>query len=345
MKYTERDSYVDFLRFLGLSLIIFAHVSPPPFLFQLRNFDVPLMVIVSALSFSLSGHRDAHYKAYVWARIKRLVFPVWCFLTLFFLTHLIFNQDARILSTTTILQSYSFNRGIGYVWIIRVFLLVALVAPLIYRFHKRVRSNTHYFSCLALMYISYELLLYLVQDHLGSGWFARYIFSDLVLYIIPYAFIFALGLRLTILNAQQVFVLMILFLIFLLLFCGTYLIEGVDVPSTQKFKYPPSSYYLYYALFACLLVWLSAGKVWSFFSKSVVLRMLVLFIASNSLWIYLWHIPFAEYIDLNFAVKYLLVYTGAVIIAFGQYLFVQIIMLPRVRSEAVRKNIQAVFTG
>ena len=77
-----RDRRVDILRFIGLAMIILAHVSPPPFLFQLRNFDVPLMVLLSAISYGLSYKPTETYPMYFWKRIKRLVFPVWLFLTL-----------------------------------------------------------------------------------------------------------------------------------------------------------------------------------------------------------------------------------------------------------------------
>ncbi|SFK21637.1 hypothetical protein SAMN04488079_106193 [Methylophaga sulfidovorans] len=46
-----RDHRIDLLRFIGLSMIIFAHVGPPSILFQLRNFDVPLMVLISGMSY------------------------------------------------------------------------------------------------------------------------------------------------------------------------------------------------------------------------------------------------------------------------------------------------------
>ena len=46
-----REDRIDFLRFIGLSMVIFAHVGPPKLLFQLRNFDVPLLVIISGMAF------------------------------------------------------------------------------------------------------------------------------------------------------------------------------------------------------------------------------------------------------------------------------------------------------
>ena len=51
----QRDLYIDFLRFIGISLIILAPVEAPAGITQFRSFDVPLMVFVSGLSFSTKG--------------------------------------------------------------------------------------------------------------------------------------------------------------------------------------------------------------------------------------------------------------------------------------------------
>lgn len=82
-KATTRDNRIDLLRFIGLAMIILAHVSPPDIVFQGRNFDVPLMVIVAGLSFQVS-YRYESYISYLWKRIKRLLFPVWLFLSIVF---------------------------------------------------------------------------------------------------------------------------------------------------------------------------------------------------------------------------------------------------------------------
>ncbi len=43
----NRNVVVDLMRFLGIALIILAHVEPPNIIFQARTFDVPMMVFVS----------------------------------------------------------------------------------------------------------------------------------------------------------------------------------------------------------------------------------------------------------------------------------------------------------
>ncbi len=139
-----RDRRVDILRFIGLAMIILAHVSPPPLLFQLRNFDVPLMVLLSAISYGLSYKATETYPMYFWKRIKRLVFPVWLFLTFYFIFLMVVDPAHKDLNPERMITSYTLTGGIGYVWIIRVFLLVALTSPLIHILHKAVKSDRYY---------------------------------------------------------------------------------------------------------------------------------------------------------------------------------------------------------
>lgn len=51
----QRDLYIDFLRFIGISLIILAHVEAPSGITQFRSFDVPLMVFVRDFHSVLRG--------------------------------------------------------------------------------------------------------------------------------------------------------------------------------------------------------------------------------------------------------------------------------------------------
>lgn len=72
-----RDNSIDFLRGIGILLIILAHCSPPIFLFNLRVFDVPLMLFVSGLAFS---NRKYHsIPKFLYHRAKRLLIPLYIF--------------------------------------------------------------------------------------------------------------------------------------------------------------------------------------------------------------------------------------------------------------------------
>jgi len=54
-----RINYIDFLKVIGLAGIIAAHTGPPGWVIMLRCFDVPLMVIVSAMLGERSYRRRA----------------------------------------------------------------------------------------------------------------------------------------------------------------------------------------------------------------------------------------------------------------------------------------------
>ena len=84
MTRTERIREIDAMRFIGISLIILAHIlGPGSFLFQIRSFDVPLMLFVSGL---VSARRPVNdYGKYIGHRFLRLMVPVWLFYTLYFL--------------------------------------------------------------------------------------------------------------------------------------------------------------------------------------------------------------------------------------------------------------------
>lgn len=48
----NRDLSLDLLHAAGLICIILAHVNPPELLFQLRTFDIVMMVAVSTISYT-----------------------------------------------------------------------------------------------------------------------------------------------------------------------------------------------------------------------------------------------------------------------------------------------------
>lgn len=337
-----RDNRVDILRFIGLAMIIFAHVGPPEFLFQLRNFDVPLMVLVSGMSFGLSYKSKEPYRGYVWKRIKRLVFPVWIFLTIYFIAQFIIYPDSTDLNFETIFTSYTLTKGIGFVWIIRIFLLVAFVSPFLFLWHKSTQSDSKYFITLAICFLLYEFLRYFSLPYIHGGAFKN--ISLVVLYIIPYAIIFSIGLRMIQMNKKQLYALSIISLGALIFVgFGLFLYAGKFVP-TQEFKYPPSIYYFSYAIFVSGLLWIYSEHIDLIFSITKI-KNIVLFIANNSIWVYLWHIPLVKVIHINFMVKYLIIFILAVSITYIQVWIVSNLLMKHVKSDRLRKNIKTILTG
>ncbi|WP_028312021.1 acyltransferase family protein [Derxia gummosa] len=336
-----RDDKIDLLRFLGLAMIVLAHVEPPALVFQLRNFDVPLMVLVSGLSFGLS-YRQESFGAYAWKRVKRLLLPVWIFLTGYFLSCAALGFPTPLPDAPTVLSSYTLMSGIGYVWVIRVFLLLALLAPGLWWLARRTPSQGRWFGGLGLGLLAYQALLWWLGPWLGTP--AGALFETLVLETIGYALVFAAGLRLPDVPRRAV-----------ALFAGVALAGFAAtaawlrwrygfIVSTQQFKYPPSAYYLSYALGVSALLWLAGDALVAAVTRLKLIGLLR-FAAQNSIWIYLWHIALIPVFHLPFQLRYVVVFGCAWVLAYAQVSFVKRVLMRRVESPRFRRNLALLFTG
>lgn len=336
-----RDHSIDILRSIGLLMIILAHAGPPGLVFQLRNFDVPLVVLISGMAFGLryKSNSQERYRTYIWKRIKRLVFPVWIFLTVYFLCQRIFITMPNL---SSVLNSYLFMGGVGYFWIIKVFILVALVSPILYRYHKRTDSNRHYFIVWVFFLLSYELLRYLTLPYIGDGIGEN--ISQLTHYIIPYSAIFAIGLRLPSLQTKAI---LIMIVVSFGTFCSIAVVlwsgSGGFVP-TQAFKYPPSIYYFSYALFVTSILWAYRGWLEDFITMAKIKKP-ILSIGQNSIWMYLWHIPLVGLVSGNFIIKYLIVVFTSFALTMMQVRVVSSLSSRKSLSIRTQKNMKILFTG
>ena len=70
-----------------------------------------------------------------------------------------------------------------------------------------------------------------------------------------------------------------------------------------------------------------------------------MFIASNSIWVYLWHIPFLKLLYADFIIKYAVVFMLATLSAFIQVWLVKNILVKNVPHEQSKKNIKILLTG
>ncbi|HAU4367247.1 TPA: hypothetical protein F6W26_04825, partial [Citrobacter amalonaticus] len=163
---TKRNGIIDVLRFLGLSLIILAHTNPNEYIFQLRNFDVPLMFIVMGMSYNITSNKQRTKVSYITSRFRRIIFPTWIFLTLIFiacyLCYLTFNLSKFHFTQYEILSSFSLARGIGYVWVIRLFFAVSVIAVLA---PKRI-----YQANIFVIYLA-SFLVIAMSDNLLGDWY------------------------------------------------------------------------------------------------------------------------------------------------------------------------------
>lgn len=130
----KREAYIDILKVIGLAFIILAHVDfKNPMIMQTRSFDVPLMCILSGVLAVGSYDKEKSIVRYIIKRINRLVIPTWIFLTVYFFVYFfavkVFNGDFYPIKA--VIGSYLLTDGIGYVWIIRVYLICAIITPFI----------------------------------------------------------------------------------------------------------------------------------------------------------------------------------------------------------------------
>lgn len=275
----SRLAHIDFLKVLGLSGILLAHIDPPRWLFMARNFDVPLMVVASAIlaerSFGRRMEAGESVRSYYLARARRLVVPVWLFLAFLFAVQRLSGESP--MPPGYYAASFCLTRyGIGFVWIVLVFLWVALLVPLI----DRIGWSPKGWLLIAAAYASYEAAL-----RLGIGAESKVVDSTLY-YAVPYGALAYLGYhsrRMGRAGRSAVFAASLVVFVSM----GILLWSRCGAPQdVQVAKYPPTLYYLSYGTCCSFgLLLLSERR-----SRRLFDHPFVRFVSARSMDVYLWHI-------------------------------------------------------
>ncbi len=340
-----RDPSFDILRGIGLLCIMLAHVGPPTLLFQLRNFDVPLMVLISGSVFCISSGRKVGYFRYIIERFVRLVIPTWIFLAFFFITSFIgFNQSTQHYPFSLQQIELCFGLLYDYVWVIRVFLLVAIMAPLIMQAKSVIKSNLAWYFLVVFFYVIYEILFVLSRQIDSFGFI--YLLDNFVFSAIPYGVVFAVGITAIGMNRKQfIFVSLVFLCFFVIMALWKYRFTG-SFMQTQSYKYPPRFYYLSYAF----------GVSFFFYSlmtynviKFSLIGNLLSYLGSRTMWIYLWHIYVLFLMkwlgfDYHFLVKLVILITTSVSLALLQEIMVSL-AAEGISNTVYKKSVIKVFTG
>ena len=313
---SNRNFNIDFLRFVGLTFIVLAHVQAPWGITQLRAFDVPLMVFVSGLCFKDSNLRIGNY---LFSRFKRLYIPTFIFLCFYFsLIYLIKlvgihvpYTDEQVWGSFLLFEKPS----IGYVWIIRVFILMALVAPFV---HKLIRLSNNKFCILWITsLISYELIISLFNyDNI----YFKHLISDIIFDTLGYSFILIISFKLKNCSKRVIRLLAILSGLTLGIVCLIMILEKQILPINSLYKYPPRITYIIYGLSFAVILYIVDWKI----LIPRVLKNVITFISEHSMWIYLWHIPFVVGANMYngptyyWVGKWIICYSGAIMITYLQ---------------------------
>lgn len=289
MQHNDRNHSIDLLRVVGGLVVMSAHVALPPWLFQLRNFGAPMLVVVSALATQLlHGRRALNTGAFLRRRLPKLTLQPWVFLLVFFVCAEIMalvRGRPFPFSREDVIDSFTFAGGIGYMWIFRVYILVALITPLTLRLYRAAPSLRAYLTGVGLLYAGADLSRIVLNAAWGEAtWLTT--LDEAVFTPLPYALLFAYGLALPKLsNAAVRRAALASAAVFAVLAAWQYALTGAFVP-TQEHKYPPTAYYLAYALACIHLVYLVLRDARLPAGAAPV----VAWLSSHLLWIYLWHV-------------------------------------------------------
>ena len=302
---------IDSARFIGISLIILAHVlGPGSLLFQIRSFDVPLMVFISGLTGS--GKDIPDYWKYFSHRFLRLMVPVWLFYALYFVILFIgarvgwgieFPSWVEIGRTFLCLE--------GYGWIIRVFVLIALVAPLLIKLEAKVKNPLAFLAIIAGLIAIQEPLSNAFN---GTGEVLRKdVWEGCVLSLIGYIPAYLMGLRMRDAKVRE----QLLYLaIFSLATIIIFVIPAIPF-DLEYFKRPPRFPFIVYGIAVSCLIWLCQPVL-----KELSKIRPCVFVGQNTIWIYLWHIIillFVFRIQVPWWAQYLIVLGGAITLFLPQF--------------------------
>lgn len=331
MEKEKRKVSIDVLRCIAMLLIILAHCGAPTFLDEIRNFDVVLLVILSGTVAVKSYERSGSWFKYIGKRLIRLLVPTFIFLTILFLLEKIvcIFDPVFPLDSNTILTSYELTSGIGYVWIIRIYILCAVAVPILMNIEKYKKT------IIVILFIIYEILFYTIGNANG-------ILEYIIYYLIPYGLLCVyIGMRLNDWNNKKILkITTICLLIFVSIFTILYFTKN-QITKISDYKYPPRIYFLSYGIGISLLLYYLFERKNIFNVKEKLNNKLILFIGQHTMWIYLWQI---FYLNTFAFVKFHVAWYAKFI-----YLVVASVLTTYIQSKIVQKlniknkTIKAIF--
>ena len=309
-----REVKYDILKVIGLLFIILAHVNPPTIIFQIRNFDVVLMILISAY-LGIKSTNNIGYLMYLLKRFKRLIMPTWIFISGFLLICYIFKLCS--IDRIMILNSFALGSRMGYIWVIRIYFLISILIPIYKLIILKTKKITS-IPLIILIYIGYEILCH-------YGIFNNKIISYLFAYIAPCCLLIAIS-KIMFNSSDKKLIFIGTGSFIILISIGTYLyIKTGIIQPTQIMKYPFRLYYLSYGIFvSSILIYITNKKK----VCDILNNKFVTFISTHSLWIYLWHVLMIYFLkklnfNINWALKYIIVLGFALFVTYIQSLLVE----------------------
>lgn len=274
------------------------------------------MVFLSGVSYKIGSGASKGYKSYVWKRFLRIIVPTWIFLFIYHITwntlliitnhHInMIDQLGKMFIDMSLMTSW-------YPWIMRLFFIVALLAPLVYPLISRLSKRYLALFVLAGIIINECIVSIMGRGLPASDW------KMIIVMVFPYLMIFSIGSRVMEFTRKEISLWAFTFFCFFVLLLAYHYKQSGEYISLQSYKYPPQAYYISYGLCCTFLLWMFKGIIVKLLDKCKFLNFCV-FIGQHTLWIYLWHILFViiakETIESPLC-RFVFVYAGAVLFTF-----------------------------
>lgn len=329
MQRMQRNLNIDFLRFIGLLLVILSHVQTPHWLHEVRCFDVPMMLFCSGLT--CKGKSFGNYWPYIWRRTKRLIIPSYIFVVIFYslfyteayITTHTFNFDRVDFINALLLRNDSM---MGYLWVIKVFLLVMFITPLLVRLANRIKSFVTFIIILFVMLLVNQGLVMAI-DFIPIR-IIRIIYREYFLYLTGYSILFLLGVKIGNLASVSKKGIRLSVVFSVLVFVAFVSIYGLPFHLlSQQYKYPPQFWFILYGAALSVLLWFQIKKLQL---KGRISNFCV-WMGQNTIWLYLWHIIGLRVgwaVSNHWAGQYLAVLVFSVLVFAIQYTIVKKINKP-----------------
>ena len=270
-------------------------------------------------------------KDYWIKRFVRLVLPSWVFLTFYFVIDYLIGTDVN---PAKVVMCYSFTTS-WYFWIIRILVVMALIAPFLLLYTKKL-SNKSLLLILSVLLSVSEILSNMSDNY----WFM------IIVMFIPYVVYYCIGINITRFSDNKILTAGIFFLAFYVIIALLLYYSNDEYIPTQSFKYPPRFYYTSYALGVSAFLYVFREKLVIFLKMAHLLRFAT-FVGSHTFWIYLWHIPIVEYMNNHYddtLTTFITVYLSAVMISLIQENMIEL-AVNRIKSPMLSKNIKNIFIG
>ena len=274
---------IDFIRCLCTFLVILAHVNPPHILNEIRTFDVVSLTFISGISLHYSKYPG--YYSFIKNKIKKLLIPTYITITIIFVFSFlycdIFLNGNQLFDSFTIIKSYFFYGGIGFVWVLKIYLSISLCFPLIDKISIFFKKRLNFFIFVIFLYCFYLLILYFfINNEFVYQYFLQ---------VFPFVLIALIGYKtFNDKNALKIIKLISMFLVIAFVFY-----KKSFIPSF--YKYPPRLFYISYGLLiTTILLQINIKHLNSFF----------VWVSRNSFNLYLFHILYLFFFnaieDINF---------------------------------------------